>query len=219
MACWFRSDDTTINQTLMCISDTGTDVNYFRLSAMGASAGDPVRADTTATTTGDADTTTGFSANTWHHACGVFAGTADRRAFIDGGSKGTDVVNEVPTGLDTTAIGRLARLTPAGYTSGRIAEAAIWDVALSDVEVALLAKGYSPLFVRPASLTLYAPLLGNYSPEIDLIGARSLTVTGATKADHPRVFMPPPPLVLVDPAAGAVAPSSSAANLLLLKVG
>lgn len=75
---------------------------------------------------------------------------------------------------------------------GAIAEVGIWNVALSDSDVALLAKGVSPLMVHPESLVFYAPLIGQYSPEIELRSARNLTLTGTpTQSAHPPIFYIP----------------------------
>jgi len=115
-----------------------------------------------------AQTTTNASQDTWHHLCGVFAASDDRTAYLDGGNKGTDATDLSPDYVDLTAIGAFKDNTPGEYCSGRIAEAAIWNVALTDAEVAILADGFSPLLVRPASLVAYWPLIGRYSPEIDI---------------------------------------------------
>ena len=72
--------------------------------------------------------------------------------------------------------------------SGDIAEAAIWNIALDDADVALLAKAFDPRMVRPEGLVFYAPLIGRYSPEIDRRGGLGLTVTGAVASVHPRMF-------------------------------
>jgi hypothetical protein len=78
----------------------------------------------------------------------------------------------------------------ANYFSGLIAEAGIWSVALTAAEIASLAKGISPLSIRPASLLAYWPLIGQTSPEIDFHGRFEMTVSGAVADDHPRVYMP-----------------------------
>jgi hypothetical protein len=133
-----------------------------------------------------ATTTTVFGLNAWHHGAAVFAATNDRRAYLDGGGKGTNAVNRAIAGLDRTSIGRAGDSTPSLYFSGRIAEAAIYNVALTDDEVAQLAKGASPLLVRPDALVAYWPLSGHDCPEQDLVGGFPMTLypgsanTGAT---------------------------------------
>ena len=132
----------------------------------------------------------GYTINTWHHAGGVFATSTSRTAYIDGVAGSANTTSTTQAGLDNTTIGYLDIDSNFNFMSGRIAEAAIWNVVLTSDEMAVLAKGYSPLFVRPESLVGYWPLRGRYSPEIDVVGAADMTVTGAVAADHPRILLP-----------------------------
>ena len=164
-----------------------------------------VRRDTIAA----AETTTGYSVNTWHHAAGTFTSTTARAAFIDGGSKGTDTTSIVPANENRISIGRWGDSTPGNYMSGRICEVGLWDVVLTDDEISALARGVTPNRVRPANLKGYWPVWGLHSPEIDLSGnGNSLAVTGAVKADHAPVTLYTPkwaasvPLVEADAGGG-----------------
>ena len=79
---------------------------------------------------------------------------------------------------------------------GYMAEAAVWNVALTSAEVSVLSKGYSPLLVRPQSIVSYWPLIGRTSPEIDLVGGYGMTLVNApTTAAHPRIIYPTSPQV------------------------
>lgn len=191
LACWFKSDNITAQQALVSIGKT-SDRSTFLLYCRGNVAGDPIGAlSQQSAASAVANTTTGYSSGTWHHGCAVFASSTSRAAYIDGGSKGTNSTSVIPLSLDVTDIGALnwssGRLS---YFSGDIAEVGIWNVALTDAEVALLAAGLSPLFIQPANLVSYWPIVGRYSPEIDRIGAANMTVTGATTSDHPRIVYP-----------------------------
>jgi hypothetical protein len=76
---------------------------------------------------------------------------------------------------------------------GRIAEVAVWTEDIGSDGFAQLAKGFSPLLVRPEALVFYMPLLGFGAdgPEIDLAGGYAGTITGTIAiADHPRVYYP-----------------------------
>lgn len=75
--------------------------------------------------------------------------------------------------------------------TGSLAEGAFWNRILSDAEIIILSKGFSPLFI-PNGLYFYAPLIGRADPEVDLVGAISGTVTGATQFAHPRIIYPVP---------------------------
>ena len=73
--------------------------------------------------------------------------------------------------------------------NGRISELGIWNVIRTDGEIAALAKRVSPLSM-PNGLVFYAPLIGKYSPEIDLMGLARGVVTGATTFVHPPIIYP-----------------------------
>ena len=193
LACWFNTDNTAAEQELISICRSNAD-HWHSLRASGSIGGDPIRASTFDGGWNAAQTTTGYSANTWHHACGVWAAADSRSAYIDGGSKHTQTSSRTPTSLDLTYIGANEfSSSPTNYMSGSIAEVGIWNVALTDAEVAILAKGYSPLFVRPQSLVLYIPLIRDNDE--DLIGGLSFTANGSpTVSAHPRVFYPSVPI-------------------------
>ena len=191
-ACWFNVTNTTAYHYLMSSADTATDTNYFALGAGGAEPGDPVFAEVNASSTYVlVGTSTGYSANTWHHACAVFESATSRSVYIDGGSKGTSTTSRAPAGLDNTTIGSIVLNSAAYYADGLIAEAAIYDVALSDADVLMLAKSVSPLAVKPQSLVAYWPLIGRTSPEIDVVGGFGQTLTNTpTTGAHPRIYYP-----------------------------
>lgn len=193
IAAWFRSDDIANLQCIASVNDVAASNHQHCLWIDGAVGGDPISAGTRAGASFfTAVSTTGYSANTWGHACGVWASVSDRRAFFNGANKGTNNGNLAPNTLDSFDIGRFGDSTPSAYFSGRIAEVGLWNIALSDNEVFALGTGLCPLFVRPQNLVGYWPLWGLHSPEIDLTsGAHSLTVTGATVVeDHAPMMLP-----------------------------
>jgi hypothetical protein len=203
IACWFQLSVTTLENVLVSLSD-GTATNQFYLAASGGTGGDPVRFITQATTANNAATSTGYSANTWHHACGIEASATSRAAYIDGGSKGTNTTSRTPAGIDRVNF----CVNGAGTTtnsSKTLAEVGIWNVALTDAEVATLAAGVSPRLMRPANLVFYAPLITTNAPQIDLYGRTLANSASPTAAVHPRIIYPArwwsPPLT---PTAGAL---------------
>jgi hypothetical protein len=193
MACWFRSSDITTTQTAMALGASGSN-DRWALFLAGAQAGDFLQAASVQSgTTTAAATTTGFLADTWHHGCAVFASANSRSIYIDGGSKGSNAGSSTPGTPNRTSIG--ARNSSGVYgvfMSGRIADAGIWNVALSDAEVAALAKGLHPTRMRPDALVAFWELCGDDSPEPDwhLIGGTRYAMTLAnapTKAAHAPV--------------------------------
>ena len=192
MAAWFNTDDSAKDALLAVSNYSPGSFNGFWLVL---DEYDYVQARLYDGSIGNATSSTTYSLNTWHHACAVFAANNNRSAYLDGGNKGTDTSTHTPSGLENTSIGAILYNEGPGdwLISGSIAEAGIWNVALSDAEVALLAKGYSPLFVRPQNLVFYAPLIRD--EDIDIVGGLALTpYNSPTVAPHPPVVYPSQPI-------------------------
>jgi hypothetical protein len=187
-ACWANVDNVTTRFAILTVSQSASSINHFVLTLHGALAGDPVTMLTQSDgpVFGEATTSSGFSSSTWTHAGVISSAINSRAAYINGGSKGTNSGSSTPLDLNVTSIGRLWRPSTNAYTDGRIAEAAIWNAALTDAEVASLAKGFKPYRVRPQSLVFYVPLVRNIA---DLRKGVALTNNNtATVANHPRVY-------------------------------
>jgi hypothetical protein len=123
--------------------------------------------------------------NTYFHACGVFPSATFREVFLNAQSVASNSTNiGSQNAPDTLFIG--ARNGPNFLYDGDIAEFGVWSAALTQPEIASLAKGMTCDKVRPQSLVFYAPLVR------DLIDAKGgLTITnnnGATVVNHPRVY-------------------------------
>ena len=195
MAAWFRPTTVATDMILMEVAKDAN--NFWELFFQGSVAGAIFANQYDGVNFQDANTSTGITvAGVWHHAAVVYTSTSARSAFLDGGSKGSSSGTTVnPAAPTNFTIG--SSLAPATFTNGRIAEAAIWNVALSDGEIAALATGVIPYLVRPAALKGYWPLWGLVSPEPDMSGgARNLTlVNGPTYANHAptTLWTPKPP--------------------------
>lgn len=188
MSCWFRKTGNTTNGVLLGVFDKDTSTNGLYIAAEGATAGDPITAVSVATSPFYvAATTSGFTVGEWTHALGVFAATNSRTVYINNGSAGSNTNNSVPVGVDSVALGVLLRPSPMGYFDGELAEPAIWSVAnLTAEERAALARGVSPMKVRPQSLIFYPPLIREL---IDVRTGVTLTaVNSPTVAAHPRIY-------------------------------
>lgn len=199
IALWFYPLDVSNTYALAGIWDTASATQGHILQAAGAVANDPVRAGSKAGSTAYSlaqTTAPGYSANAWSHACGVWASNTDRRAFFNGGQKGTDVTSRAPTSLDTFAAAAEIDSTPALHFDGALAEIGLWNIALKDEDVAALAAGVRPLNVQGQALIGYWPLWGRSSPALDLKGRNELTLSGSpTFQDHPRILYGVPPIL------------------------
>lgn len=178
IACWFLPNNALANE-LVSISD-GTLTNIWELrlvsSKVQANVGSIAASSSTTYTTG-----------AWHHGAAVFASSSSRAAYLDGGNKGTNASGGTNAGVNLTQIG----VGPSSkFFNGSLAEIAIWNVVLTDAEIAALATGVRPNRVRGANIVAYWPLFGLNSPDIDYSGNKqNLTVTGTTQANHAPVTL------------------------------
>lgn len=101
-------------------------------------------------------------------------------------------LNGVQSGgaLSTGAISAVADAVYVGHRPdsaaskwvGRLAEVAVWVGTLNASEFRALARGVSPLIVRPLALRIYLPLWGLSLPEIDLRSRNSFAQSGSALA-------------------------------------
>lgn len=161
---------------------------------------------------GVASTTAGPTPGQWNHVVARFSSTSAREVFLNGGNKGIGTGYRVPANLpNQTGIGCYARDPGQDWMqwNGQIAEVGIWNIALTDEEIAVLAAGYSPLFVRPQNLVAYWPLIRQGSPVLnpDIVGRFNLNdYNWPTNEAHCRIRYPAPaftPKRSIEPWAGA----------------
>lgn len=121
----------------------------------------------------------------WHHVVVSGNGTTVL-IHVDNAQQASLSVTGLSTGNSSfdASIGKIGSVS--GYLDGVMAEHAIWDVQLTETERVSLYRGMRASRVRPQSLKHYSPLVR------DLIEisreSRTLTNTGTTVADHPRVY-------------------------------
>jgi hypothetical protein len=192
MACFGRNPTPggAQDQTMLALNNSGSASNRNCFRLLLDSPGGNVRASTSdASSTVSAMTASAPSASTVFHAAGVWASASSRSAYLDGTNKVTDTSSSTPSGINRTAIG-VSRGATSDYefdSGGRLAEAGFWNAALTDEEIAALAKGVPPIMIRPQNLVAYLPLVRDL---IDLKG-NAFAITGSlTAADHTRTYAP-----------------------------
>jgi hypothetical protein len=144
--------------------------------------------------------TSAVSTGAWSSIGGVVNyGAATITPYYNGAAEGGGAVtfgsatyadDGTPTGSDMVGSDNAAPTASACF-DGRLAEVAIWTADIGASGFAALAKGVSALAVRPDALVFYMPLVGKYSPERDIVGGKSGTITGTVAgAAHPRLYTP-----------------------------
>ncbi len=207
-ALWGKSDSATTEQTGVAWVDQSSGTETFALYFAGNVSGDKIRAQIRADAgvSFNSDTTTGYTAGTWHHAAATFVDNGGDRtieSWIDGGSNSPDTNTAAPVvaNFDRIAIGARADSTVGQHFSGHIAEVAVWFLAdwpgatgadkaafFAANALPALAAGASPLFF-PVGLT-YWPLPSVVGIQ-DRMGVYDMTAfnTPAT-SEHPPIVYP-----------------------------
>jgi hypothetical protein len=125
----------------------------------------------------------------WRHVSGVYTPSTKLEAFLDGASSGsntTSIYASLHSGSAPLAVGMVSFSAANNCWDGLIAEAAVYNAALTTAEIASLADGMTCDKVRPQSLVFYAPLVRELQ---DVKGGLTITNNNtATVANHPRVY-------------------------------
>jgi hypothetical protein len=183
---WFYPLDTGVAETFWSIATSGSDNNFWE---MGPNATDKTRFRSRVSSNVDVTTANTHTQNAWNHVVITATSATDRKIILNGSTEAQTTTSSSPSGMNRTTLGRKSTSTLPQYFNGRLAEQVTWNVALDAAEKAALAKGISPLEVRPASIVSIRHMFGNESPEPDYHNRNELTLTGTAHAvDHPRIF-------------------------------
>ena len=158
----------------------------------------------------DAETTTAYEADKWHHAFAFFDNTSGTvwtgDIWLDNGGndQGTDddINALIYTRPETTIIGaKKVDIGASDYFNGAIAEVALWgNITPSAGMRAALAAGYSPQFF-PDGLEMYIPLIRDEDRDKVTGGAWTAYNTPGIAAHPPMIY--PAPQYIPTPASAA----------------
>lgn len=204
-SCWIYATAINRYQCAMCISRaTATpDADLLRLMVYNTNVVECASFQGTSPTV---STTSGtISVNTWHHIAATFSSASGQYAWLDSTKSSSGGNSRTPSSLDRTSIGReIVNSTGFFYWQGRIAYPAIWNVVLSDDEIADLGRklnsapcGVHPTRIRPESLVACYPLGGFHGDDDrDVFGQYDLTAYGGPTFDEsPPVVYPSDALI------------------------
>lgn len=210
LVCRFIADDVTGDKTLMSFGDASDDT-WARLHLNSAE----LRAQARGNTFSTIQTTSGPSVTAAQEYFGaaVFIASNDVAVQLDGTYVTSDTAIDITSfsNVDRFSIGRLDRSVPGQYMDGSVYEAAVYNVALSEAELDILANArVSPLLVRPDALIAYWPLIGDGR---DIVGGNDLTDNGGvTNVDHIQVYYRTAQVISFPTAAGGSSPTLTSFN-------
>lgn len=134
---------------------------------------------------GVSSTSSTYVTGQWTHICGVHTSSSLRQVYVDGvgGTSNATALGSFSS-FNQVTIG--SNHLQSFFTDGRLAEVGIWNAALTNAEIASLARGITCNKIRPQNLVFYAPLIRNLQ---DTRGGRIITpVNNPTVVAHPRVY-------------------------------
>jgi len=133
MLCWFNTADTL--GSLIWVGDKDALLDYQQLIVTSGK----LAAQSYRNTGDNALSVGGATGSTWRFGCAVFTSATSRKVYLDDAAaveKTTSI--GITATYNRTSIGRTARSSPAEYFDGTIQNAMIFNVALSDAEVAYM---------------------------------------------------------------------------------
>lgn len=176
IAFWLRTTANNVRQFPFAI---GGDSPYARLALEFGDGGSPFSINVYSTAWNGSTVPV---VDTWYHLAIVVVGNVVK-LYVNGVEE-VSQSQALSTATTNFSLGRF--YGGSLYFSGRLAEFAKWQVALPAAAISALAKGFSPIMVRNDSLECYIPMVRDLR---DVRGnAASLSATGTTVTDHPRMF-------------------------------
>jgi len=129
-----------------------------------------------------------IAASAWTHVAARYSLSGSRltiSVYVNG-VKGTDGSSAVTFSQGAFVAMQIASYGGTSVFGGDIADAGVWNTALSDTEIVSLSQGISCRCVKPQSLMFYAPLIRNPN---DIRNNRTLTlVNSPTVSGHPSIY-------------------------------
>ena len=185
ISCWANPGANGSVRTLVSI-ETGTTTSIF-LFYIDASGNLFIFVQNSAGTFGQNNAGTLVSTTLWSHCATVISASNSRLVYLNGSASATSTTTILPSDIAQIKIGASKRTGSVEFfNNGLMADVGIWNAALTQPEIASLAKGMACDKVRPQSLVFYAPLARDL---IDVRGGRTITNNNtATVANHTRMY-------------------------------
>ncbi len=194
---WGVGDTTSTQRHYLEIEDAGGSTRLHAGSKDGVGGSDAI-------------TSTEYSANVYQHAMRIWESTTDRTAWLNGGGKVQDTTSKAPSGIDRMRVGVDPDQTAGKWYDGYVGWLVIWNVAIAENFVQMLAAGASPMGIVPESIVAAYPIYSNKTDgAVDVSGnGLDMGVAGTPVAapGPPTLITPWRDEVLWTPAGAGAAP-------------
>lgn len=115
----------------------------------------------------------------WIHCVLVFAGTADRRVYVN---------NNKSTNTSSRSLPDCEIFNLSIRGNNLVGDLGIWNTGLTDADVARLYRGIPARFIQPASLIAYNPFIHNDTDPVT--GRTDGSNFGTNNSAHPPIIAP-----------------------------
>ena len=184
-----NSSHTNTGTTHAALAIWGFTNNNFIMIGVGGTNGAFASKGSAGAETARASSGAGFANDVWIHLCGVFTSSTSMAIYEDGTSVGSSSTSGTPTFSSNEGMVFIgAANTVAAPFAGLVAHCAMWNVALNASEIAALARGMSPVRIRPSGLKGYWPLISTVVPSTGVGNQHSIWQAGAAASLMLRAY-------------------------------
>ncbi len=189
-ACWYKPA-TVAGSTPYCLITPGhttTTVHFNTIQIANAKASISIPG-------ASASSVASLTAGIWYHVVGVFSNANSKTVYLNGIGASTTVPSSLPT-ENITAIGAIfygSSTTPIDFANGSIAYPSIWNLSLTQADVAALynsGSGSDPRTVEPSNWLSFLTLTVG-PPFVDQVSGSTWTSSGAPAVDTDPFSIPP----------------------------
>lgn len=179
IAIWSKRTAAAVDDVLCSLGVAASADNYFKL---GWFTSNNVYLSARDTATAVAQSSGSSASTGWVHFCAVATSASSRKVYLNGGGSGTSTTAITPAGVNELRFGENS--TGTQDYDGKQGHIAIWNVPLTDAQVAALALGASPRLIGTAPVAYWSLKTSSLTDEI---ASLILTATGTTfdGADEP----------------------------------
>lgn len=188
-AVWVRCPNSS-GGTLIATTRGAVADNHYRLIAAAPSIA--YASERAGVSSYESTTNITRATNAWFHVVGIFRSNNYRLVYVDGVPAASNTTAVTPTSIDEAWLARIQTSSGNYYATTDIAEAAIWNVELTEAEVKQLAAG--GLFARRAHPSKIRPDKLVWLPDLSIPGAAVPGVGGVTGiSNSPALLTALPP--------------------------
>ena len=149
IACWVNFVGVTATQYFLNVNETALRVATSGIISLYVSGGGA---------SVDVSCATSVTSSIWYHVAGVKAAHNDNKIYLNGVLEKSDSTLVSSPDFSILNVGS-KNDAGANPFNGSLAEVGIWQDTLTQDDITALAKGFTPIKIKPNTLKAYYPLI------------------------------------------------------------